>query len=134
MKIELINLKQINDQRGSLVFMEEPTNIPFKIKRIYYIFNNQNNKPRGFHAHKKLNQVAVCIQGSCRILLDDGNNKTAVILDNPAKGLFIKEMVWREMYDFSENCILMVIASRVYEENDYIRDYSVFKDYKRSNI
>ena len=85
-----------------------------------------NGRPRGFHAHKKLHQVAVCLAGSCRMTLDDGHEKAAVTLDDPARGILIRQMVWREMHDFSPDCILMVLASHVYDEDDYIRDYDAF--------
>ena len=117
------------DERGSLIALESLKNIPFEIKRVYYIFGNKNNVRRGFHAHKNLQQVLIAVSGSCKILLDDGTNKQEVLLDSPSKGLLIKNCVWREMFDFSSDCVLMVLANEVYEESDYIRDYQQFLSY-----
>ncbi len=117
------------DERGSLIALESLKNIPFEIKRVYYIFGNKQNIRRGFHAHKNLQQVLIAVSGSCKILLDDGTNKQEVLLDSPSKGLLIKNCVWREMFDFSSDCVLMVLANEVYEESDYIRDYQQFLSY-----
>ena len=127
MKIKFINFETISDERGKLIAIEELKNIPFKIKRIYYIFGTKKNVRRGFHAHKNLKQVAICINGSCKFLLDDGKKRIDdIALDSPNQGLFIDKMVWREMYDFSEDCVLLILASEYYDENDYIRNYEEF--------
>lgn len=128
MNIRLIPLQAHGDERGSLVALEEKNNIPFEIKRVYYMFGTKKGVRRGLHAHRKLKQVAIAIQGSCRFVLDDGNERVEIILDNPAQGLLIDSCIWREMYDFSENCVLMVLADSHYDENDYIRDYSQFQE------
>jgi len=127
MKINILDFNQIDDVRGALISLEEQKNIPFKIKRVYYIFNTPTNISRGFHAHKKLEQVAVCMHGSCKFRLDDGNNTQIICLTTPHKGLFIDKMIWHEMFDFSKNCVIMVLASELYDENDYIREYKEFK-------
>lgn len=127
MRLEIIDFDVKGDERGSLVALETNKNIPFEIKRVYYIFGTKPNIVRGKHAHKKLQQVAVAVHGSCKFRLDDGKVKKEVVLDSPRKGLIIREMVWREMYDFSEDCVLMVLASDFYEEYDYIRDYKKFR-------
>ncbi|MBA6233482.1 MULTISPECIES: sugar 3,4-ketoisomerase [unclassified Colwellia] len=124
--IKLIEFNSLGDERGDLVSLEESRNIPFEIKRVYYLFNNKDSAPRGFHAHKKLKQVAICINGSCRFILDNGLEKKTYTLKSPKKGLLIESFVWREMYDFSEDCVLLVIASALYDESDYIRDYAEF--------
>lgn len=126
MDINLIKLQSHGDERGSLISLEEEKNIPFPIKRIYYIFDTREGVRRGFHAHKKLKQLAVVLKGSCRFLLDDGYDKAEILLDNPAKGLYIESFVWREMFDFSEDCVLMVLADAFYDESDYVRDYDQF--------
>ena len=126
MKINFIPLQKHGDDRGSLVALEEENNIPFSIKRVYYIFDTKEGVRRGFHAHKKLKQVAIAVKGSCRFLLDDGTERIEVVLDNPAPGLLIESCIWREMYDFSSDCVLMVLADSHYDENDYIRDYDAF--------
>ncbi|WP_172380550.1 sugar 3,4-ketoisomerase [Vibrio sp. Vb339] len=126
MDVKLVQFQSHGDERGSLVSLEQNENIPFDIKRVYYLFDTKDKVRRGFHAHKKLKQLAVVLKGSCRFLLDDGSEKIELLLDNPAQGLFIESFVWREMYDFSEDCVLMVLADSVYDENDYIRDYDDF--------
>jgi len=127
-KYRLINFKILGDKRGSLISLEQNKNIPFEIKRVYYIYGNSENIRRGFHAHKKLQQVAICINGSCEIMIDNGKEKEIVILNSPNKGLLIQNMIWREMYNFSEDCILMVLADDFYDESDYIRNYEEFKE------
>jgi dTDP-4-dehydrorhamnose 3,5-epimerase-like enzyme len=127
MDIKLIQLQSHGDNRGSLVALEEQKNIPFAIKRVYYLFDTKENVRRGFHAHKKLKQLAIVLKGSCRFLLDNGKDKVEVLLDNPAQGLFIESFVWREMFDFSDDCVLMVLADAFYDESDYVRDYKEFK-------
>jgi dTDP-4-dehydrorhamnose 3,5-epimerase-like enzyme len=125
--IKLINLKPLGDQRGSLVALEAEKTVPFKIKRIYYIFGTKLGVSRGFHAHRELQQVAVCVTGKCRMLLDDGKQRNEVWLDSPTKGLLIQNLIWREMHDFSTDCVLLVLASEYYSEADYIRTYDDFK-------
>tara|TARA_R110001583_G_scaffold81019_1_gene216699 strand:- start:41 stop:442 length:402 start_codon:yes stop_codon:yes gene_type:complete len=124
--IQTINLKSLGDDRGGLVAIEANQDIPFDIKRVYYIFATQKNVARGFHAHKELQQLAVCVAGKCKMVLDDGTKKEEVWLDSPNKGIIIKDMIWHEMYDFSEDCVLMVLASEHYDESDYIRNYDEF--------
>jgi dTDP-4-dehydrorhamnose 3,5-epimerase-like enzyme len=124
--IKLIQFTSHGDHRGELISLEQHNNIPFEVKRVYYLFNTSEREARGFHAHITLKQVAVCVSGSCRVVLDDGKKKEDVVLDSPFKGLYIDSMIWREMYDFSPDCVLMVIASELYDEEDYIRDYDHF--------
>lgn len=116
----------MGDERGQLISLEENKNIPFSIKRVYYIFDTKTDTTRGKHAHPHLQQVVVCVSGSCKFLLDDGKSKEIVTLDSPDTGLFIGENMWREMYDFSPNCVLMVLANDYYNEKEYIRDYRDF--------
>lgn len=117
------------DDRGQLVAIEEMKNIPFKIKRVYYMYDTGMSVSRGHHAHKCLEQILICVHGSCKILLDDGNDKETVVLDKPYEGLYIANDIWREMFDFSEDAVLLVLASQYYDENDYIRDYEKFLEY-----
>ena len=126
MEIKLIQLQSHGDDRGSLVSLEEQKNIPFPIKRVYYMFDTKDKVRRGFHAHKKLKQLAIVLKGSCRFLLDDGKEKIKMLLDNPAQGLYIESFVWREMFDFSEDCVLVVLADAFYDEEDYVRNYEEF--------
>lgn len=130
--IKLIDFKKHGDDLGSLISLEQELNIPFKIKRVYYIFDTQKGVSRGFHAHKKLEQIAICVKGSCRFVIDNGIQRQSVVLNSPDKGLYINNNKWREMHDFSEDCVLMVLASECYDESDYIRNYDEF--IKRSNV
>lgn len=126
--VNTIEFKKLGDDRGSLVSLEQNKNIPFEIKRIYYIFGTKDGVSRGFHAHKELRQLAICVRGSCRFVMDDGKNKEEIILNCPHTGLLIEPMQWHEMYDFSEDCIVVVLANDHYNESDYIRNYSDFQN------
>ena len=126
MKPKIIQFTEKTDGRGGLIALEELKNIPFEIKRVYYIYDTPADTSRGFHAHKQLQQVAVCVKGACSFLLDDGSERSTVRLNSPSKGLLIGNMVWREMYDFTDDCVLMVLASELYDESDYIRSYDDF--------
>ena len=121
------------DNRGQLVALEQNRNIPFEIKRVYYMYDTTPGVSRGFHAHKKLEQVLICVHGSCKVLLDDGVEKEMVTLDEPNKGLYISSNIWREMFDFSSDAVLMVLASELYDESDYIRNYDDFMNYVKNN-
>jgi dTDP-4-dehydrorhamnose 3,5-epimerase-like enzyme len=124
--LKTIDFPLLGDERGSLISLEANKQIPFAIKRVYYIYGTQADVARGFHAHKQLKQVAVCVSGKCRMILDDGAKREELWLDSPDKGLLIGDLVWREMHDFSADCVLLVLASEHYDESDYIRDYDVF--------
>ncbi len=126
-KVDIVELESHSDDRGSLIGIEKNLNIPFSIRRIYYIFGTQKDVSRGFHAHRDLQQLIICVSGSCRMVLDDGRERVEHIIDRPNKAIFVRNMVWREMHDFSEDCVLVVVASEVYDERDYIRDYRDFK-------
>ncbi|MDA5011239.1 FdtA/QdtA family cupin domain-containing protein [Acinetobacter baumannii] len=123
--VKLIDLPSFGDERGGLVAIESNQSIPFEVKRLYYIFNT-TDKPRGFHAHINLKQVAICLKGSCRFILDNGHRKEDVILNSATQGLLIESLMWREMHDFSEDCVLLVLASEHFTEQDYIRNYQEF--------
>ena len=129
MKVERFTAQQHGDLRGQLVSLEEKKEIPFDIKRVYYIYDTLSGVRRGFHAHKALKQLLICVHGSCKILLDDGSEKEIVVLDKPYEGIFVESDMWREMYDFSPDAVLLVLASEVYNEEDYIRDYDLFLEY-----
>lgn len=124
--INLISFEDLSDNRGGLVSYEESRNIPFPIKRVYCIYNVGSDVARGFHAHKELEQVAVCIQGSCTVMLDNGTEKESIILSSPYIGLYIGSNIWRVMKNFSKDCVLVVLASKLYDESDYIRTYDKF--------
>lgn len=122
----LLNFNTLGDERGSLIAIENNKNIPFDVKRVYYIFGTKQGISRGFHAHKNLTQLLICVKGSCRITLDNGRIKESIILNQPDIGLLIDGLLWREMHDFSEDCVLLMLASEYYDENDYIRNYDDF--------
>ena len=126
MGYELIDFKTLGDERGSLIAIEEGYNTPFDIKRVYYIFDTKQGVERGFHAHINLKQIAIAVKGSCIFVLDNGTKREEIKLDNPNQGLFIEGLIWREMKDFSIDCVLVVLASEHYDESDYIRDYEQF--------
>ncbi len=128
MGYKLVDFKTLGDERGSLIALEENYNTPFAIKRVYYIFDTKEGVRRGYHAHIDLKQIAICVKGNCTFLLDDGSTREEILLDSPNRGLLIEGLVWREMYDFSKDCVLVVLASEHYDENDYIRDYQKFMD------
>lgn len=129
MEIKIIEFEVHGDDRGSLVALEQLHNIPFEIQRVYYMYDTGEGVRRGRHAHKQLKQILICIKGKCKILLDDGYTKEIVALDNPRRGLYLESNIWREMFDFSEDAVLMVLASELYDETDYIRDYQEFLEY-----
>jgi dTDP-4-dehydrorhamnose 3,5-epimerase-like enzyme len=124
--IKWINFQTLGDERGSLISIEQGKVVPFEIKRVYYIYRTAEGVSRGFHAHRNLRQVAICLAGKCRMVLDNGITREDVWLDCATKGILIEGGMWREMHDFSEHCILLVLASALYDESDYIRDYDEF--------
>lgn len=128
MGFELHDFKTLGDDRGSLIALEENYNTPFAIKRVYYIFDTKKDVRRGYHAHINLKQMAICVKGRCTFVLDDGKTREEITLDSPNHGLLIEGLIWREMFDFSSDCILVVLASEHYNESDYIRDYQKFMD------
>lgn len=133
MNIKYFNLPKHSDSRGDLVVIEQLKDIPFDIKRIYTVFGSDPTLRRGFHAHLALQQVAIVVAGSCKFHLDDGKDKVDLTLDDPSVGLLIEPMIWHEMYEFSKDCVLLVIANDVYDESDYVRDYDNFKKLIDSN-
>ena len=126
MQIVKYVFQQHGDERGQLVALEEHKVIPFEIKRVYYMYDTGKGVTRGQHAHKSLEQILICIHGSCKLMLDNGKEKKIVSLEKPYEGLYISNNIWREMYDFSSDAVLMVLASDVYKEEDYIRNYDEF--------
>ena len=126
MEVKLYDFLPHGDDRGQLIAIEEMQDIPFDVKRIYYIYDTLPGVRRGFHAHRNLQQILVCVSGSCKIHLDNGFDTAEVVLDKPNVGLYISNDMWREMYDFSEGAVLLVLASQHYDEADYIRNYDAF--------
>ena len=126
MDYHILNFTPHADARGKLIAIENLKDIPFEIKRVYYMFDTLPNESRGFHAHKTLQQVIIAMDGACRFVLDDGENREEVVLNRPDVGLYIGQNMWREMHDFSYGCKLVVLASEYFEEKEYIRTYDEF--------
>lgn len=126
MNIHLIQLQRHGDERGGLIALEENKNVPFNVKRVYYLFDTKPGVRRGLHAHHSLTQLVIAVRGSCHFVLDNGEQRAELVLSDPAQGLLVEPMMWREMYDFSDDCVLMVLADQLYDKEDYIRDYEQF--------
>ena len=129
MNIKTIPIHHRVNETGELSFLEAERDIPFPIRRVYYVYNVVDGERRGFHAHKALEQCLICIHGSVKVLLDDGAERRTVELNNPGEGLYIGPVTWREMYDFSDGAVLVALVSDYYNEADYIRDYNDFIKY-----
>lgn len=127
-----VELPPLGDDRGSLVAVEDHA-IGFAVKRVYYIFNTKEGVRRGGHAHLDLRQIVVAVTGSCEFILDNGFERQTILLDSPTSGLVIGPMIWREMQNFSQDCVLVVIASENYDEADYIREYDAFLNLARGS-
>jgi len=129
--MEIMNIKFLEfctrgDENGSLIALEQNINIPFEIKRVYYIFDTKNDFIRGKHAHPNLEQVLVAVNGCCTIMVDDGKEKQEINLNSRCQGLYLGRNIWREMYNFSDDCVLMVLASELYDKDEYVFDYGEF--------
>ncbi|GLS99957.1 hypothetical protein GCM10007897_13410 [Sphingobium jiangsuense] len=129
----IIDLPKITDVRGNLTFIEGGRHIPFDIRRVYYLYDVPGGASRGGHGHKALWQLMVAISGSFDVLLDDGTEKKAFTLNRPFEGLVICPMIWRELDNFSSGSVCMVMASEVYDEADYFRDYAGFMENVRTS-
>lgn len=125
--VKKIDFHIIEDSRGKMIPIEYPKQLEFPIKRIYYIYDVGEKERRGFHSHNILEQVLIAISGSIKILVKTPNEERIVELNNPSEGLYIGPMIWREMYDFSNDAVLLVLASHEYDESDYIRDYNKYE-------
>ena len=128
MNYKLINMDVHGDNRGKLISLESCKNVPFEIKRIYYIYDTIPDFERGKHAHKNLEQIIIAIDGACQFVIDDGKNREELWLNRPDVGLYIGKNMWREMRHFSYGCKLMILASDYYNEKEYIRNYEEFLD------
>ncbi|MEP0265658.1 FdtA/QdtA family cupin domain-containing protein [Dokdonia sp.] len=124
-KIEIVDIPKISDPRGNLAVVEKDT-LPYEVKRIYYLYDVPSDAYRGGHSHKECMEFLVALSGSFEVVLDDGISKKRVTLNKPNKGLLIPTGIWRELENFSSGAVCLVLASDVYEEEDYIRDYEQF--------
>lgn len=122
----IIDLPKITDPRGNLTFVENQTHIPFDIKRVYYTYDVPGGAERGGHAHKELKQLIIAMSGSFDITLDDGFEKKKFHLNRSYFGLYVCPMIWREIDNFSSGSVCMVLASELYSEADYYREYEAF--------
>lgn len=128
----IIELDRHHDEvRGNLSVVQHHKDIPFDIKRIYYLYDVPGGESRGSHAHKELWQFMIAMSGSFRVTLDDGNDKKSFYLNRPYKGLLIKPGMWRDLDDFSSGAVCAVLASEDYDESDYIRDYNDFLVFRK---
>ena len=124
--MDTIELIPKGDHHGWLIALENLKEVPFEIRRVYYIYGTVPDFRRGKHAHRNLQQLAICVAGSCRFVLDDGTERREYLLNRNTLGLKIDSMVWREMYDFTPDCVLLVLADSLYDPTDYIHDYDLF--------
>ena len=128
---KIIDLRKIHDPRGNLTPIEGGVDVPFDIKRVYYLYDVPGGESRGSHAHKQLRQLIVAANGSFAVTLDDGMNKITVHLNRSYYGLLVESGIWRDLDDFSSGAVLLCLASEHYDENDYIREYDKFIEYKK---
>ena len=127
---KLIDLRKIHDARGNLTPIEGGKDVPFDIKRIYYLYDVPGGESRGAHAHKELQQLIIAANGSFTVTLDDGKNRKSFNLKRSYYGLLVVPGIWRDLDDFSSGAVLLCLASEHYDEKDYIREYEEFKAYK----
>jgi len=127
----IIELTKINNTAGNITIVDGEESVPFPIKRVYYLYDVPGNEERGGHGHKELYQLIVAASGSFTITLYDGNVKRSFMLNHPNHGLMVVPGIWRELTDFSSGSVCLVLASHLYEESDYIRDFDEFKEYKK---
>ena len=132
MNIKIIDIPKIQNPEGNIAVIENDT-IPFEIKRVYYLFDVPSSAHRGGHAHRNLNQILIALSGSFDVVLKDGKSSQKITLNKPDKGLIISNNIWRELENFSSGSVCLVLASDIYNENDYIRDYSQFVENVKSN-
>lgn len=132
-KCRLIEFPQKGDDRGHLVIVEGEQDIPFNIKRVFYIYGSDKDVIRGKHANYNTEFVLINVAGTSKVKVDDGTNQKVFCLDRPHTGIFLPKMVWKDMYDFSEDSVLLVLASEHYDEKEYIRDYAEYLEIMGEN-
>ncbi len=123
--------KHHSNRKGNLTVVENGQTLPFDVKRVYYLYDIPGGESRGAHAHKHLSQLIIAVSGSFRVILDDGKVKRSFFLNRPYQGLYVKPGIWRDLDDFSSGAVCMVLASEVYEKEDYIRDYNEFIEFRK---
>lgn len=125
--VKKVKFNVIKDDRGKMIPIEYPKQLEFPLKRIYYIYDVKEEVRRGYHSHNDLEQVLIAVNGSIKILVKTPYEEEIIELNDPSEGLYIGPMIWREMFDFTENSVLLVLASHEYDESDYIRNYDDYK-------
>lgn len=128
----ILQLPKIHNRAGNITALENNIHLPFEVKRVYYLYDVPAGEERGGHAHRELQQIVVAASGAFDVLLDDGVNKKIIHLDRPFIGLHIIPGIWRELLNFSAGAVCLVLASHIYDEKDYIREYHNFLEYKRN--
>ena len=126
--IKMYDFKKHTDGRGNLIPLEYPKELPFEIQRVYYIYDVDNDIVRGKHSHNNLQQILIAVNGSVKILVKTPYEQKIINLSDPTQGLYIGPMIWREMFEFSDQAVLFVLASEKYNEDDYIRDYEEYEE------
>ncbi|NMC67714.1 MAG: WxcM-like domain-containing protein [Spirochaetales bacterium] len=129
----VLQLTKIHNRSGNITIVENNVHVPFEIKRVYYLYDIPGGESRGGHAHRELHQLIVAASGSFNVILNDGKNIRVINLNRPYFGLYIIPGIWRELVEFSSGAICLVLASDIFKENDYIRDYSEFINFKHNN-
>jgi dTDP-4-dehydrorhamnose 3,5-epimerase-like enzyme len=129
----IIEMNKHHSDKGNLTVVENSKTIPFDVKRVYYLYDIPGGESRGAHAHRELKQLVIAASGSFDVVLDDGNVKRTITLNRPYQGLLIVPGIWRELINFSSGAVCLVLASLVYDEKDYIRNYEEFKKIKSDN-
>jgi hypothetical protein len=127
----IIDVSKVHNEAGNITVVENGINVPFDVKRVYYLYDIPGGEARGGHAHYKLEQYLIAASGSFDVILDDGNNRKIVTLNRPNLALHIVPGLWRELINFSSGSISLVLASHIYDEKDYIRDYNEFLEFKK---
>lgn len=125
-KCPILNFSDLGDERGKLVVIEGGTAIPFDIKRVFYIYDSDSSVIRGQHANRESEFVLVNVAGTSKVRITDGQEELVVVLDKPMTGVYIPKMIWKDMFDFSSNSVLLVLASTHYNANEYIRNYEEY--------
>lgn len=133
-QVKYLKFPELGDERGHLVVIEENKDIPFEMKRIFYIYGSEQDVVRGQHANRESEFVLINVCGESKVRVTDGKNEKNYILDKPHEGIYLPKMVWKDMYDFSEDSILLVIANTHYDADEYIRDYKKYKEIRKNAV
>lgn len=126
-----LTFAQLGDERGEMIVAECGKEIPFAIKRIFYMYDSKSDVVRGKHANRDSEFVFINLKGRCKVLIDNGFKREIVLLDEPNKGIYLEKMIWKDMYDFSEDAILLILSNQLYDSNEYIRDYKEYLKERR---